>query len=200
MFGRFCSVWLVLVGLAIVVLGQTGTLAQTPVTAVSLEGSEHDFDFLLGSWEFTAESKLPGAPPTYPGRWTGERTGNGALVEDDFIVIDDQGVRRYLGVTIRAFDAKTKHWTTAFVVPPAATWKLGTAWREGNDIAEGPLDSTKKTRARFADIASDHFTWSMDQSTDGGTTWVNMVRVRARRASATQHPRAGTRPHRHEIR
>lgn len=182
MLRRFCRVGLVVVILAIGLVLQSGTLAQTASMTVSTEGSEHDFDFLLGNWDFTAESRLPGLPPTYTGRWTFERTGNGALVEDDFMAVDELGVRRYLGVTVRAFDATTKRWTTSFVVPPGATWRLGAAWREGNEIAEGPLDTAiQKTRARFSDVAKDHFTWTLDQSTDNGKTWVNMVRVRARR-------------------
>ena len=190
MFGRSHSVRLVLIGLAIVALGHTGTLAQTRATAAPAEGSKHDFDFLLGNWEFIAESKLPGVPPKYPGRWTGERTGAGAIVEDDFIVTDDQGVRRYLGITLRAFDAKTKQWTTAFVVPPGAKWSVGRAWREGNEIAEGSDDATSGKRARFLDIAPDHFTWSMEQSNDGGKTWANMVRVQATRVAGS--PQADT--------
>ena len=173
----------------VLVFAETRGLAQLELTAPvasQSESTEHDFDFLLGTWEFIAESKLAGVPPKYPGRWTAARTGAGALVEDDFVVVDDQGVRRYLGVTVRAFDAQTKRWTTAFVVPPGATWSIGRAWREGSEIAETPEDSAKGTRARFLDIASDHFTWIMEQSKDAGKTWATMVRVQARRAATNQ--------------
>jgi hypothetical protein len=63
------------------------------------ESTTHDFDSLLGNWQFTAESKVPGTPATYTGRWTCERIGDGALVEDDCKAHDDGGRRVYLGVT-----------------------------------------------------------------------------------------------------
>jgi hypothetical protein len=140
---------------------------------------------MLGTWSFTVESKLPNTPATYTDRWTAERIAVGTLVEDDFMAIDDQGVRHYLGVTIRAFDANTKQWTTAFVVPPANSWAIGKAWREGNEIAEGPDNQAKGRRARFSDITTDGFTWSLDNSDDGGRTWVNVVRVRAHRTQGS---------------
>jgi hypothetical protein len=146
--------------------------------------TDHDFDFLVGTWEFTAVAKIPGAPPTYPGIWTAKRTGDDAVVEDAYKVVDDQGVRRFLGVTYRAFDAKKKLWTTAFVVPPSGTWKLGTAWREGDEIWEGSPDESKTKRARFYDIAPDHFHWIAERSTDGGMSWSSYVQVEARRVPA----------------
>lgn len=169
-------------------LAQETTLARPTPSA----STEHDFDFMLGKWEFTAESKVPGVPPKYHGRWTAERTGDATLVEDDFTALDDQGNRVYLGVTLRAFDAKAKRWTTAFVEPvryregPAAKWSLGTAWREGSEVREASLDEQNRARAHFFDIAPDHFNWSMDRSADGGKTWItDFLRVQARRARET---------------
>jgi hypothetical protein len=183
MFGILRGILVTFVAYGWAALAQAPDHTQQRQPTTASESTPQDFDFLLGSWDFVTESKLPGTPPKYPGRWTGERTGDGALVEDDYIVVDNEGQRRYLGVTIRAFDSKTKQWTTAFVVPPGANWSLGSAWREGNEIAEGPLDTAKGTRARFYDIGPDHFMWSMDRSTDGGKTWTNMVRVEAHRVS-----------------
>jgi hypothetical protein len=181
-------------GASVIALANGPAHFQATQGETSSESTERDFDFLIGSWEFTAESKVPGTPPVYHGHWTGERTGDATLVEDDFTGLDDNGRRVYLGVTIRAFDAKAKRWTTAFVEPvrylegPKAKWSLGTAWREGHEMREGPLDESKASRARFYDIAPDHFSWKMDRSTDGGKTWISdFLRVQARRASVGQH-------------
>ncbi len=173
----------VLFVLTVAGLALASPYARASPAAASAEGSEHDFDFVLGRWDFVAESKLPNTPATYTGRWTGERVGDGALVEDDYMP-GEVGARQYLGVTIRAFDAKTKRWTTTFVAPPAAAWALGSAWRDGKDMAEGPLDPAKGRRARFSDIAPDHFVWTLDSSIDGGRTWTTMVRVHSRRAAS----------------
>ena len=182
-----------LIAFTILVCSPSGH-AQPPTLAPPSPSTsgEHDFDFLLGKWEFTAESKVPGVPPTYRGRWTAERTGDETLVEDDFAAFDERGSRVYLGVTLRAFDAKVKRWTTAFVEPvrylegPAAKWSLGSAWREGNEVREASLDVPNRARARFFDIAPDHFRWSMDRSADGGRTWItDVLRVQARRAERT---------------
>jgi len=170
MFDRFPHVvmMMTLVGLSAVGLAQGPALPQPMSSSVS---TEHDFDFLLGDWEFAAASKVPGVPPKYQGRWTGERIGDGTLVEDDFTALDDRGNRVYLGVTVRAFDAKAKHWTTAFVEPvrylegPVGKWSLGIAWRDGTEVRESPLDESNRTRAHFFDIAPDHFSWRMDRCT-----------------------------------
>lgn len=184
----------VFVGASVIALAHGPAHFKARQGSASSESTERDFDFLLGSWEFTAESKVPGVPPVYHGRWTGERIGDATLVEDDFAGLDDGGRRVYLGVTIRAFDAKAKRWTTAFVEPVrylegrTAKWSLGTAWREEHEMHEGPLDTAKASRARFYDIGPDHFSWRMDQSTDGGKTWTyDLLRVQARRTSAGQH-------------
>ena len=178
----------IFIGASVITFAHGPAHIQARQGAPSPGSTEGDFDFLLGSWEFTAESKVPGVPPKYQGRWTAERIGDGTLVEDDFTGLDDRGRRVYLGVTIRAFDAKAKRWTTAFVEPvrylegQTAKWSLGTAWRERHEMREGPLDEAKASRARFYDIAPDHFSWSMDRSTDGGKSWINdYLRVQARR-------------------
>lgn len=185
---------------AIVVMGLAQRRATSELRrAVAPAPSEHDFDFLLGSWTFVADSKNPASPPHYPGHWMALRSGSGTVVEDDYHVVNDSGdvvtyrghayqpgETIFLGVTYRAFDAKTKRWTTAFVQPPAAKWSLGTAWRDGDVMREAPSEPASNSRARFYDIEPDHFTWSFDVSKDSGKTWIeDYVIVHAHRTSTT---------------
>jgi hypothetical protein len=186
-------------------LGSLATIGMVPIahrdlrpTSSISEASAHDFDFMLGSWTFVADSKNPSNPPRFRGRWTAERSGDNTLIEDDYRAVNDSGEVTYkgrtyrpgetiyLGVTYRAFDARTKRWTTAFVQPPRATWSLGTAWRDAEVIREAPADTSPSTRARFYNIGPNHFTWSFDVTRDGGKTWTtDVVHVEATRVGTS---------------
>jgi hypothetical protein len=174
--------------------------------ARSTEGSAHDFDFMLGSWTFAGVSTNPNYPAHFRGRWTAERSGDNALIEDDYRVVDDSaevkyggrtyrpGETIYLGVTYCAFDATTKRWATAFVQPPGATWSLGTAWRDGEMIREAPSDGSPSSRSRFYEIGPNHFAWSFDVSRDSGKTWLaDVIRVEATRTSRSKSSGVGLR-------
>lgn len=194
--------WKTSAALGLVALGAIGMRAIPktggPLATHAPEGTANDFDFIIGSWTFEVDSKNPATPAHYNGHWTGERTGKGTIIEDDFHVYNDSGkvvVSKgrtyqpgetvYLGITYRAFDASTKRWTTAFVQPPAGAWTLGTAWRDGAVMQEAPSDSAKGSRARFYNIGPNHFTWTLDVSRDGGKTWVtDFVHVEATRVGA----------------
>jgi hypothetical protein len=186
------SLTLIAVLLSTLAPAEHGDPVNSPSSASVATSTEHDFDFLLGSWEFAAASKVPGVPSQYHGLWTAERIGAGTLVEDDYAAFDDRGHRVYLGVTIRAFDANARRWMTSFVEPVryldmrATKWSLGIAWRDGTEVREAPVDEPSLTRAHFFDIAPDHFSWSMDRSTDGGKTWdKDYLHVRAQRVGET---------------
>ncbi len=180
MFGliRVSAAALVIAGLAAQAMKSSASAPWTADAArgtprLAAEPSAHDFDQILGTWAFTSKTRNPNIPPEFSGRWTWSRSGVDAIIEDDYRVVDPAGNQHFLGVTYRAFDATTKRWANAFVQPPGARWSIGEAWRDGNDIVEGPADSTKKSRARFVFVDADHFTWSYDVSQDGGKTWIN---------------------------
>ncbi|HVT37675.1 MAG TPA: hypothetical protein VHE78_01400 [Gemmatimonadaceae bacterium] len=191
-------------------IGSLAIIAMAPAPSLDLrparpapEASVHDFDFMLGSWTFIAESKNPSWPPRFNGYWTGVRSGHGTIIEDDYRLVNDSGKvvtwrghayqpdeTIFIGVTYRAFDPLTKRWTTAFVQPPAAGWALGTAWREGDAMWEAPSDSARSSRAHFYNIEANHFSWSLEVSKDGGKTWVaDFLRVDARRVGGAADSR-----------
>lgn len=155
------------------------------------ESSARDFDFLVGSWEFTSENTAAVLPPAYEGhrqfggRWLGTRLGDGHIIEDDYRVVDPTEKTRYLGITFSAFDARAKKWNLVFIEPEAGTWHLQTAERDGKDMILKGADSATH-RARFSNIGPDGFKWDQEVTNDGGKHWIpGDVHVKARRTGAT---------------
>jgi hypothetical protein len=60
---------------------------------------------------------------------------------------------------------------------------IGTGRREGGEVRiEQKFGVGTTLRIRYSDIQPDRFSWSADQSTDGGKTWSpGFVRIEARR-------------------
>ena len=90
-----------------------GLLALTPLSAqvASQQSAEQlraayaahrsDFDYLLGSWEFTSEHKDYGK---FEGRWSAVRLDTGQIL-DEYRVLDSDGSSYYSTSTIRAYNA-----------------------------------------------------------------------------------------------
>lgn len=143
-------------------------------------GTPHDFDFLLGTWRYTAVAKTSRGDVHYTGTWRGYRILEGAAIADEFQALGDSGRVLYGGLTIRTFDDSTGTWTIRYL--DEAGGHLGT-WREGQGarVDEGMrLEQVGRAndgrpalmRIHYSDIATDHFLWRDSLSTDGGRTWI----------------------------
>lgn len=173
-------------GLILVVIALPLT-AQTPRTRdqmkASFESHQGDFDYLLGDWEFSAESKEYGK---FRGYWSAARIANGQLF-DEYRVVGDKGETYYVTTTVRAYNAALDQWELVSLDTGTGLQNFGTAHREGSEMrieqkfgVGGPNPSV--LRIRYHDIQPDRFLWSADRSGDGGKTWVkDFQQIEARR-------------------
>jgi hypothetical protein len=155
-------------------------LATTPLSSqvtaeqrkASYAAHKSDFDYLLGDWEFTSESRDYGK---FGGRWSAVRLDTGQIL-DEYRVLGDKGETFYVSSTIRAFNAAVGQWELIGMDAGGGLQDFGTARLINSDmhieqrfgVAAGkPI----KLRIRYYNIHPDRFSWSADRSTDGGQTW-----------------------------
>src|SRR5712664_3148203 len=72
----------------------------------SYTAHQADFDYLLGDWEFTAESRMYGK---FRGFWSAVRLEKGQIL-DEYRVVGDDGKTLYVTTTIRAYNAAADRW------------------------------------------------------------------------------------------
>lgn len=143
-----------------------------------------DFDYLLGDWEFTAESQQYGK---FRGAWSAVQLGENGPILDEYRVLDDKGETMYMTSTLRTYNAVLDQWELVSTDTGSGLQNLGTGHREGGEMHieqtfgyGSPSPST--SRIRYHDIQPDRFSWSADRSTDGGKTWTrNFQTIEARR-------------------
>lgn len=148
--------------------------------------AEHqaDFDYLLGDWEFTSESKEWGKGR---GFWSAVRLAEGAQILDEYRVVSDDGETYYASSTIRSYNAVLDQWELISAESGTGLQNFGTARLVGNEmhIEQKFGVMTEKPsilRIRYYNIKSDSFSWTADRSLDNGKTWEkNHLQIEARR-------------------
>jgi hypothetical protein len=149
----------------------------------SYAAHKSDFDYLLGDWEFTSESRDYGK---FNGRWSAVRLDTGQIL-DEYRVLGDNAQTLFVTSTIRAFNAVTGRWELIGMNGGGGLQDFGTAELVNSEmhieqkfgVAEG---KPVTLRIRYYNIQPDRFSWSADRSTDGGQTWVkDSQRLEARR-------------------
>ena len=142
-----------------------------------------DFDYLLGDWEFTAESKQYGK---FNGRWSAVRLETGQIL-DEYRVLDGAGGTVYVTTTIRSYNSAVDRWELIGMDRGGGLLDFGTAQRVGDEmrleqkfgVASGKPSTM---RIRYYNIQPDRFSWRADRSTDDGKTWTaDFQRIEARR-------------------
>jgi len=157
---------------------------RTPEQAKSSSAaSKADFDYLLGDWEFTSESREYGK---FGGRWSAVRLDTGQIL-DEYRVLGDNGETFHVSSTIRAYNAAAGRWELIGMDAGGGLQDFGTARRVDSemhieqrfDVARGkPIT----LRIRYYNIQPDRFSWTADRSADGGQTWVkDFQKIEARR-------------------
>jgi hypothetical protein len=172
----------VLVGLASLA-GQTSS-KRTPEQVKALSAAHHgDFDYLLGDWEFTAESRQYGK---FRGYWSAVRLESGSIL-DEYRIVDDNGESVYSTTTIRAYNAAADRWELIGMDGGSGLQDFGTGQRRNSEmhieqkfgVASG---SPSVMRIRYYNIQPDRFSWTADRSADNGKTWVERFQqIEARR-------------------
>ncbi|MEX2109602.1 MAG: hypothetical protein WD802_03265 [Gemmatimonadaceae bacterium] len=148
------------------------------------EAHQADFDYLLGDWEFSADSKEFGKGR---GFWSAVRLAEGAQVLDEYRVVGDSGETYYASSTLRGYNAHLDQWELVSAEQGSGLQSTGTARKVGAEMhieqKFGVLTPKPSLwRIRYYDIRRDRFSWAADRSTDGGKTWEkNHLQIEARR-------------------
>lgn len=147
------------------------------------EKHKGEFDYLLGDWEFTAESKEYGK---FRGFWSAVRLATGQIL-DEYRVVGDKGETFYASSTLRNYNGAADRWELVSAHPGNGILDIGTGQRAGEEMRIeqrfGVNSATPSTwRIRYYNIQPDRFSWSADRSTDDGKTWItNHQTIEARR-------------------
>lgn len=157
-----------------------------------------DFDYLLGDWEFTSQSKQYGAGH---GLWSAVRLEAGGPILDEYRVMGDSGQTYAVSSTLRSYNAATDRWELVSVDEGTGLRNIGTGQLVNGEMhIEQTFGATSPRpslwRIRYHDIRPDRFSWVADVSSDGGRTWTaEFLKIEARRIGPAQpfppltHPR-----------
>jgi hypothetical protein len=142
-----------------------------------------DFDYLLGDWQFVTNNKQYGKSN---GRWNCVKLATGQLL-DEYRLVDDKGATFYVTATIRNYNAAADRWELIGMDDRNGLQDFGTGRKAGQEMhieqRFGVAGGTPNTlRIRYYNIKPDSFSWTADQSTDGGKTWVkDFTQIEAKR-------------------
>jgi len=144
----------------------------------------HDFDYLLGDWEFTAVNRYG----KFRGIWSAVRLADTGQILDEFRVLGDNGDTYYVSTTLRAYNGILDQWELVSVDHRGTgLTQIGTGHRVGTEMhieqKFGFGTTTAWTsRIRYYDIQPDRFSWNADRSLDNGKTWIkDFQQIDARR-------------------
>ena len=161
-----------IVGIAALLSAQvTGKRTPEQIKA-SFAAHKGEFDYLLGDWEFTAQSRAYGK---FKGYWSAMRLEKGQIL-DEYRVVGDKGETYYVTTTLRNYNGALDRWELVGADAGSGLQDTGTAHKEGTEMRVEQtfgVASGKPSlwRIRYYDIGPDHFSWTADRSPDGGKTW-----------------------------
>ena len=147
------------------------------------EAHQGDFDYLLGEWEFTADSREWGK---FRGYWTAVRLDEGQIL-DEYRVVGDAGETVYVTSSLRNYNSVLDRWELVGADAGTGLQDVGTGRKVGAEMhieqKFGVMsDSPSVWKIRYYNIRPDSFSWAADRSTDGGKTWQkNHQTIEARR-------------------
>jgi hypothetical protein len=150
-----------------------------------LEAHKDEFDYLLGDWEFTAESKQYGK---FRGFWSAVKLEKGQILDEYRVVgVNGDDETYYVLTTLRNFNGAEDRWELVGAAAGHGLLDFGTGKKVGAEmhieqktgVAAGV---NALSRIRYYNIRPDAFSWVSDRSTDGGKTWVKEnQKIEARR-------------------
>jgi hypothetical protein len=149
----------------------------------SFAAHKGDFDYLLGDWTFTAESKEYGKMRGY---WSAVRLDEGQIL-DEYRIVGDKEETYYVTTTLRNYNKFMDRWELIGADAGSGLQDFGTGRRTGTEMHIEQRFGVASGRPavwkiRYYDIQPDRFSWTADRSVDGGKTWVkNHQHIEARR-------------------
>ena len=136
-----------------------------------------DYDFLVGTWRFTFQSRSPDgsfAPP-FTGHWvfTKKQTGGqGVLIEDHWRPDNASSTWDAGTWTYRAYNPEREIWEMQGINTNVGAFQPGLMWSEGDDRLLTEWYGPMLVRFRYFAIESDKFLWRADATFDNGATWI----------------------------
>ena len=152
---------------------RVGNQKSSEQIQASYKAHQHDFDYLLGDWEFTAVNREQGK---FRGYWSAMRLPETGQILDEFR-IGESGDTHFVSTTLRAYNAILEQWELVSVDNRGTGLQnFGTAHLEGSEMRIeqrfGFGTSTSWiSRIRYYNIQPNSFSWISDRSLDGGKTW-----------------------------
>ena len=145
-------------------------------------GSASDFDFLMGAWHFTFQSRRPNGTfnPAFSGHWSAnkrdtEHDGQDvetAFVEDQWRPDDATAASSAGTYTYRAYSSQRHLWAIQGINTYAVEWEPGLAWGDGANRYLIQHYGSAIERIRYFAITPTSFLWRADRTQDGGKTWL----------------------------
>jgi hypothetical protein len=144
---------------------------------------ENDFDYLLGDWEFTANSKEWGK---FHGLWSAVRLDEGQIL-DEYRIVGGDGKTIYVTTTVRNYNKRLNRWELVGIDAGNGLQDIGTGKRAGAEMHIEQKYGTSLWRIRYYDIGADRFSWTADRSMNDGKTWTTAYQtIEARRIGAAR--------------
>ncbi len=152
------------------------------------------FAFLIGKWNCGVTLKQEdGSSSQLQATWEGRYILDGYVIADEYKMFDASGNLLMLGMNYRAYNSETNSWNMKWLKALSGTWlELGPQKLGGVNISDSSIifkaefKPGELHRIKFSNISEEHFTWSVDISTDNGQTWKDSVmNIQANRV---QHP------------
>jgi hypothetical protein len=136
-----------------------------------------DYDFLVGTWRFTFQSRNRDGSftPPFTGHWvfTKKQTGGrGVLIEDHWRPDDASSTWEAGTWTYRAFNPQRQLWEMEGINTNVGAWQAGLMWSAGEDRLLIEWYGPMLVRFRYFAIEPDKFLWRADATFDRGATWI----------------------------
>lgn len=152
--------------------------ANFPVSdTLTGQSAPGDYDFLIGAWEFTFQSRGEdgGFLPPFSGHWVfskKETGGAGVLLEDHWRPDDPSATWDAGTWTYRAWNPERKLWEMEGINTRRGAWQPGLMWTDGDTRVLTEWYGSMLVRFRYFAIQPDRFLWRADATFDRGRTWI----------------------------
>lgn len=157
-----------------------------PAPHPSLGAEARTFDRFVGTWDcdfsFHAED---GSVRHSAGELLFGWVIDGRALQDVWIGYPKEpGGERFIGTSVRFFDAKSRTWRVVFVAPAFGMLTVQGGVEGDRIVLRGQDVDGGQLRWSFNDIEDDSFTWRGEKSRDGGKTWRIEEQHRMKRRSS----------------
>jgi len=141
----------------------------------SLGNQAKVFGRFVGTWdaeytEFEKDGKAAHSSGEFIVGWVMD----GRAIQDLFIVYPAAHKEKFIGTVLHYFDPKSGTWRVTFIDPENDSVARFTGGAEGDDriVLHSPDAYGKEARWSFNDIRPDSFVFRIEESGDGGKTWL----------------------------